>query len=118
MHCTAPPLAAVPPSVRHIAIARVVSASLSLISLLASNAACCHAIRTCSSPHLPFRPSFLPPPALPPLPPGLTCCLLTCPPLQMTVNITCDHRTVYGAHAAEFLQSLKAVIESPDQLVF
>jgi pyruvate dehydrogenase E2 component (dihydrolipoamide acetyltransferase) len=36
----------------------------------------------------------------------------------MTVNITCDHRTVYGAHAAEFLQSLKAVIESPDQLVF
>jgi hypothetical protein len=37
---------------------------------------------------------------------------------QMVVNITCDHRTVYGAHAAEFLQSLKAVIESPDQLVF
>ena len=36
----------------------------------------------------------------------------------MVVNITCDHRVVYGAHAAEFLQSLKAVIESPDQLVF
>ncbi|KAI7844732.1 hypothetical protein COHA_001617 [Chlorella ohadii] len=37
---------------------------------------------------------------------------------QMVVNITCDHRVVYGAHAAEFLQTLKAVIESPDQLVF
>lgn len=37
---------------------------------------------------------------------------------QMVVNITCDHRIVYGAHAAEFLQSLKKVIESPDQLVF
>ena len=37
---------------------------------------------------------------------------------QMIVNITCDHRVVYGAHAAEFLQGLKAVIENPDQLVF
>ena len=37
---------------------------------------------------------------------------------QMVVNITCDHRIVYGAHAAEFLQTLKKVIESPDQLVF
>lgn len=37
---------------------------------------------------------------------------------QMVVNLTADHRTVYGAHAAEFLQTLKAVIESPDQLVF
>ena len=37
---------------------------------------------------------------------------------QMTVNITCDHRIVYGAHAAEFLQTLKQVIENPDQLVF
>ena len=24
---------------------------------------------------------------------------------QMVVNITCDHRVVYGAHAAEFLQA-------------
>jgi pyruvate dehydrogenase E2 component (dihydrolipoamide acetyltransferase) len=37
---------------------------------------------------------------------------------QMTVNITCDHRIVYGAHAAEFLLTLKSVIENPDQLVF
>ena len=37
---------------------------------------------------------------------------------QMIVNITCDHRVVYGAHAAEFLQTLKSVIENPDQLVF
>eukprot|EP00204_Picochlorum_oklahomense_P001139 CAMPEP_0118807548 /NCGR_PEP_ID=MMETSP1161-20130426/35530_1 /TAXON_ID=249345 /ORGANISM="Picochlorum oklahomensis, Strain CCMP2329" /LENGTH=442 /DNA_ID=CAMNT_0006736921 /DNA_START=68 /DNA_END=1396 /DNA_ORIENTATION=+ len=37
---------------------------------------------------------------------------------QMTVNITADHRIVYGAHAAEFLQTLKQIIESPDQLVF
>lgn len=35
---------------------------------------------------------------------------------QMTVNITCDHRIVYGAHAAEFLKTLKGVIENPDQL--
>jgi pyruvate dehydrogenase E2 component (dihydrolipoamide acetyltransferase) len=37
---------------------------------------------------------------------------------QMTLNITCDHRIVYGAHAAEFLQTLKLIIENPDQLVF
>ena len=37
---------------------------------------------------------------------------------QMIVNLTADHRIVYGAHAAEFLQSLKQIIESPDQLVF
>ena len=36
----------------------------------------------------------------------------------MIVNLTADHRIVYGAHAAEFLLTLKAVIESPDQLVF
>ena len=35
---------------------------------------------------------------------------------QMTVNITTDHRIIYGADAAEFLQSLKAVIENPDDL--
>jgi len=34
----------------------------------------------------------------------------------MNVNLTCDHRIVYGADAAEFLQSLKAVIEHPDNL--
>lgn len=38
--------------------------------------------------------------------------------LQMNLNITCDHRIVYGAHAAEFLLTLKSVIENPDQLVF
>lgn len=37
---------------------------------------------------------------------------------QMTVNLTADHRIVYGAHAAEFLQTLKETIENPDQLVF
>ena len=36
----------------------------------------------------------------------------------MNVNITADHRIVYGADAAEFLQTLKAVIENPDQLLF
>lgn len=35
---------------------------------------------------------------------------------QMKVNLTCDHRIVYGAQAAAFLQTLKSVIESPDQL--
>ncbi|WIA09391.1 hypothetical protein OEZ85_008797 [Tetradesmus obliquus] len=35
----------------------------------------------------------------------------------MQINITADHRIVYGADAAEFLQTLKAVIESPDQLL-
>ncbi|KAJ9508598.1 hypothetical protein QJQ45_012141 [Haematococcus lacustris] len=35
----------------------------------------------------------------------------------MTVNLTADHRLVYGAQAAEFLQTLKAVIENPEQLV-
>lgn len=34
----------------------------------------------------------------------------------MTVNLTADHRIVYGADAAEFLQSLKAVVENPDSL--
>jgi len=41
-----------------------------------------------------------------------------CVEKQMTVNLTADHRIVYGAHAAEFLQTLKQVIENPDQLVF
>jgi len=35
---------------------------------------------------------------------------------RMQVNITCDHRIVYGADAAQFLQTLKSVIEDPDQL--
>lgn len=35
---------------------------------------------------------------------------------QMQVNLTCDHRIVYGAQAAEFLVTLKQVIEDPDQL--
>jgi hypothetical protein len=35
---------------------------------------------------------------------------------QMTVNLTADHRIVYGADAAEFLLALKAVIENPEQL--
>ncbi len=35
----------------------------------------------------------------------------------MGVNITCDHRIVYGAHAAEFLQALADVIHNPDVLL-
>lgn len=35
---------------------------------------------------------------------------------QMKVNLTADHRIVYGAPAAEFMQTLKEVIENPDQL--
>ncbi|HAC62447.1 MAG TPA: branched-chain alpha-keto acid dehydrogenase subunit E2 [Cyanothece sp. UBA12306] len=31
---------------------------------------------------------------------------------QMAVNITCDHRVIYGAHAAAFLQDLAKVIET------
>jgi hypothetical protein len=33
------------------------------------------------------------------------------------VNVTADHRIIYGADAAEFLQSLKAVIEHPEQML-
>ena len=31
---------------------------------------------------------------------------------QMTVNITCDHRIIYGAHAAAFLKDLATLIET------
>ncbi|HEY9645969.1 MAG TPA: dihydrolipoamide acetyltransferase family protein [Chroococcidiopsis sp.] len=31
---------------------------------------------------------------------------------QMQVNITCDHRVIYGAHAAAFLQDLAKLIET------
>ena len=37
---------------------------------------------------------------------------------QMTCNLTCDHRIMSGVAAAEFMQTLKAVIEAPDQLTF
>ena len=37
---------------------------------------------------------------------------------QMILNLTCDHRIVYGADAAELMLTLKKVIESPDQLIF
>ena len=32
----------------------------------------------------------------------------------MQVNLTADHRHIYGAQAAEFLQTLKKVIEDPE----
>lgn len=32
------------------------------------------------------------------------------------MNLTCDHRIVYGTDAANFMLELKAVIENPDQL--
>lgn len=36
---------------------------------------------------------------------------------QMTVNITCDHRIIYGAHAAAFLKDLATLIETnPESL--
>jgi len=36
---------------------------------------------------------------------------------QMQVNITCDHRVIYGAHAAAFLQDLAQAIETnPESL--
>lgn len=34
---------------------------------------------------------------------------------QMQVNITCDHRIIYGAHAAAFLQDLAKLIETKTQ---
>ncbi|BAY45512.1 dehydrogenase catalytic domain-containing protein [Scytonema sp. HK-05] len=34
---------------------------------------------------------------------------------QMQVNITCDHRIIYGAHAAAFLQDLAKLIETDTQ---
>ena len=36
----------------------------------------------------------------------------------MRVNLTGDHRAVYGAQAAEFLGTLKSIVEKPDQLLF
>lgn len=36
---------------------------------------------------------------------------------QMTVNITCDHRVIYGAHAAAFLQDLAQLIETDVQFL-
>ncbi|MBD2021300.1 2-oxo acid dehydrogenase subunit E2, partial [Leptolyngbya sp. FACHB-36] len=34
---------------------------------------------------------------------------------QMQVNITCDHRIIYGAHAAAFLKDLAKLIEKDPQ---
>jgi pyruvate dehydrogenase E2 component (dihydrolipoamide acetyltransferase) len=34
---------------------------------------------------------------------------------QMQVNITCDHRIIYGAHAAAFLKDLAKLIETNPQ---
>jgi pyruvate dehydrogenase E2 component (dihydrolipoamide acetyltransferase) len=34
---------------------------------------------------------------------------------RMTINITCDHRVIYGAHAAAFLQDLAKLIETNPQ---
>lgn len=39
------------------------------------------------------------------------------PASGVQINLTADHRIIYGAQAAEFLGTLKAVIESPDQLL-
>ncbi|MEB3354459.1 MAG: dihydrolipoamide acetyltransferase family protein [Cyanobacteriota bacterium] len=38
---------------------------------------------------------------------------------QMQVNLTCDHRTIYGAHAAAFLKDLAQLVETnPESLAF
>jgi pyruvate dehydrogenase E2 component (dihydrolipoamide acetyltransferase) len=34
---------------------------------------------------------------------------------QMQVNITCDHRVIYGAHAAAFLKDLAQLIQQNAQ---
>ncbi len=34
---------------------------------------------------------------------------------QMSVNITCDHRIIYGADAASFLQDLAQLLENDAQ---
>jgi len=34
---------------------------------------------------------------------------------QMSVNITCDHRVIYGAQAAAFLKDLAQIIETHPQ---
>jgi pyruvate dehydrogenase E2 component (dihydrolipoamide acetyltransferase) len=34
---------------------------------------------------------------------------------QMSVNITCDHRVIYGIHAAAFLQDLATLLETEPQ---
>ena len=31
----------------------------------------------------------------------------------LTMTITCDHRIVYGAHAAQFLSHLRELLERP-----
>jgi pyruvate dehydrogenase E2 component (dihydrolipoamide acetyltransferase) len=35
----------------------------------------------------------------------------------MTVTLTCDHRTIYGADAALFLKELSSVMTSPEVLL-
>ncbi|CAI5466894.1 unnamed protein product [Closterium sp. Yama58-4] len=37
---------------------------------------------------------------------------------QMQVNVTADHRIIYGADLAEFLQTFAKIVENPDQLTF
>jgi pyruvate dehydrogenase E2 component (dihydrolipoamide acetyltransferase) len=34
---------------------------------------------------------------------------------QMQVNLTCDHRSIYGSHAAAFLKDLADLIENNPQ---
>jgi pyruvate dehydrogenase E2 component (dihydrolipoamide acetyltransferase) len=34
---------------------------------------------------------------------------------QMQINLTCDHRIIYGAHGAQFLQDLAQLLESDPQ---
>ena len=36
--------------------------------------------------------------------------------LDAQVNVTADHRIIYGADVAEFLQTLASIVENPSQL--
>jgi pyruvate dehydrogenase E2 component (dihydrolipoamide acetyltransferase) len=35
---------------------------------------------------------------------------------MMTLTLSCDHRILYGAYAAQFLSSIRAVLEAPLRL--
>ncbi|KAG2314752.1 hypothetical protein Bca52824_017874 [Brassica carinata] len=37
---------------------------------------------------------------------------------MMQVNVSADHRVIYGANLAQFLQTLASIIEDPKDLTF
>lgn len=44
--------------------------------------------------------------------------LLTWVLIIVQVNVTADHRVIYGADLAQFLQTLAKIIEDPKDLTF